>query len=124
MKMSLGVLRPRNKALRDNIDQNYELLLLYYSNRSRSLVCCTFARSLARSPTRLLAHEYTTLSRWYITAGVFFIHYNDGLVCLKIAIFFTAKIIPTKYRMWPARVYLKFKHRRSVRARYPCATAR
>jgi len=44
--MSLGVLRPRNKALRDNIDQNYEVLLLYYSNRSRSLVCCTFTCEL------------------------------------------------------------------------------
>jgi len=32
----------RDKALRDNIDQNYEVLLLYYSNRSRSLVCCIF----------------------------------------------------------------------------------
>lgn len=44
--MSLGVLQPRNKALRDNIDQNYEVLLLYYSNRSRSLVCCTFTCEL------------------------------------------------------------------------------
>lgn len=55
MKMSLGVPRPRDKALRDNIDQNYELLLLYYSNRSQSLVCCTSICSFARSLARTLA---------------------------------------------------------------------
>lgn len=58
--MSLGVLRPRNKALRDNIDQNYEVLLLYYSNRSRSLVCCTFTCELrsAFMPVCSGAREY------------------------------------------------------------------
>jgi len=84
--MSLGVLRPRNKALRDNIDQNYEVLLLYYSNRSRSLVCCTFTCELP-------------LSCRYVAARVFFIHYNGCFICFIIAIYSATKIIPMESEM-------------------------
>lgn len=77
--MSLGVLRPWNKALRNNIDQNYEVLLLYYSNRSRSLVCCTFTCELRSAFMPVCSSE----SIFHSLQRLLHMFYNRHIFCHK-----------------------------------------